>query len=135
MFNGLTFSNHNKQETENRKLENLKQKHKIGLSVFEKAFFFFGSFIFCKGWVSLKEPLKKCRQLSYFIKLNFFEKTLKKMQTIFIFCKVWFLLKKLGKIQGGFQTCCTRQAFYKKNLRHFRVLGWSWGRNFKKWGR
>jgi hypothetical protein len=55
------FLHHNKQETENQKLENLKQKHKIGLSVFEKTFLEktrqFSCF--CKGQVSLKEPLKK----------------------------------------------------------------------------
>jgi hypothetical protein len=54
--------------------------------------------------------------------LNFFEKTLKNMQTALIFCKVWFLLKKLGKIQCGFQTCCT-SSFLQRTLDIFKCKG------------
>ncbi len=47
--------------------------------------------MFCEGHVSLKEPLKKCKQFSY---LHIFRKNLK-------------------KIQGDFQTCWMSSGFQR----------------------
>lgn len=80
--------------------------------------------MFCKGWVSLKEPWKNVG--GYFTKSSCFERTSKKNANDFHILQSWVSLKEPRKNSWQFSNLL-HFKFFIKNLKHFWVLKQSLG--------
>jgi hypothetical protein len=71
--------------------------------------------MFCEDWVSLKKPLKKCKQFSYFGS-SLVEITLEKNAKDFHILQSWVSLKKPWKNPRQFSNLFHIGFFHKESL-------------------